>query len=95
VSNTPYKLRELKRLPVYGGSLVLFDPCDSREPTPNNLAFVHQSGHVIWYAELPQSHDCYVEFEIRAASLMAWTFGGYRVELNAKTGGILRSTFTK
>ena len=86
---------ELKRLPFRGGSLVLLDPCSSREPAQNNLALFDASGCFVWRAELPQSHDDFVDVEIRAGSLIAWTFGGYLVELDTETGRILQSTFTK
>jgi hypothetical protein len=59
-----------------------------------NLLRVSPEGVIVW-ADLPTERDSYVSVEWRDASLMANSWNGFRVEIDAGTGLPLQSVFTK
>lgn len=73
--------------------LILLDWSGVREPTFENLLCIEGDGTLCWTAELPRNHDTFVEFELRAEGLFAWSFSGHRVKLDLGTGKIIEREF--
>jgi hypothetical protein len=51
----------------------------------------------MWVAELPtrSDNDAYVNAQIEAERVIAWSWSCFRVEIDIKSGIIENSTFTK
>lgn len=75
--------------------IVLLEPSATKQPTFENLLCIAGDGHLIWKAELPSTHDCFVEVQDGPDGLIAATWSGYRVKLNPETGKIMERKFTK
>lgn len=89
-------VRILAAFVIHGNRcVILLDPDGWKEPTFENLLCVNSAAHLIWRAELPQTHDAYVRAEWCADKLRAWSWSGYKVQLDADTGRILADEFTK
>jgi hypothetical protein len=61
-----------------------------------NLSRCSTSGESVWIAELPTSSgDAYVDAAIEGTRVIAWSWSGYRVEMNIESGTIESSEFTR
>jgi hypothetical protein len=96
-------IADFKGIPVYkvlpfssgDGCLVLLDPGFSKAPTFENLLCVKSSGHVEWRAQLPDSHDAFVDVLFVGEAIEGRTWNGYRVEIDPATGKSKKIGFTK
>ena len=75
--------------------IILLDPLATKQPTFENLLCIAHDGRVLWRAELPETHDCFVEVQVRPVGPIAATWSGYRVKLNPDTGRIAEWQFAK
>jgi hypothetical protein len=84
-------------LPLHGGSrcIILLDPDTSEKAAFKNLFCAEQNGRLAWTAELPQTHDAFVDIEMRSDGLHAQSWSGFDVTLNPETGQIIRQEFVK
>ena len=73
--------------------LILLDRMASKQEVFENLLCVEPSGNVVWKGELPEQPDSFVEFEIPANGLRAWTWTPRR--LDPATGKTLERQFVK
>jgi outer membrane protein assembly factor BamB len=76
------------------GCVVLLDPGAMPRSTFENLFCVDANGKVMWKAQLPQSHDAFVDLQLTDA-LYANSWSGYRVKLDPATGKIVDQVFVK
>lgn len=60
-----------------------------------NLVRCRPDGSIAWQAELPGSEDAYTRVEWANQGLIANSWYGYRVQLDAETGRILSTEFVK
>jgi hypothetical protein len=87
----------LKVLPLADGGdcLVLLDFGASRQPTFENLFRVGTTGEIVWRADLPQSHDAYVDVQQSDDGIVGNTWLGARVRIDLSTGHVHWLSFTK
>jgi hypothetical protein len=87
--------RVLLSIETAKGSLILLDPAASKDPTFSNLLFV-EHGSIKWRAELPQSHDAFVEIRlIDTREIEAKSWCGFIVQIDLETGRIVKKEFVK
>ena len=87
-------------LPGTGDSILLLDLDGvGTPPGQSNLVRLGGNGMIRWFAAVPDDRgtDGYVQFEIApdGRRITAWTWSGFQCDICPRTGGILRSTFTK
>ena len=75
--------------------LILLDRMASKQEIFENLLCVERSGNVVWKAELPDQPDAFVEFEMTAQGLRAWTWSCWMLKLDLRTGKIIEREFVK
>lgn len=91
----PDSARELQNITTAKGSLILLDPAVSKDPTFGNL-LLKDKGHVKWRAELPQSHDSFVDLRMtETGDVEAKSWCGYLVQIDLETGRIINKEFVK
>jgi hypothetical protein len=99
-----FDVLETLPVPVSDDVVLLLD--DSRDDLDDqskrrNLLRVDSKGSVVWQADLPDVRgytdgaDAYVAVAWRKGKLTAYTWSCFFVELNPKSGQILKATFTK
>ena len=82
-------------LPKGDGCLVLLDPSATKKPTFENLFKVGADGSIVWKAELPRSHDAFVETIDCGNHVEAQTCNGDRVEIELESGRTKNARFVK
>ncbi|MGQ0630123.1 MAG: hypothetical protein ACT4P1_03715 [Sporichthyaceae bacterium] len=86
-------------VPGLDGIVVLLEPAGVSNARPlRNLIFVRPDGSRGWVAELPAGigFDMFVGFESGGdGTISAWTWSGNRLTLQADSGEVLESEFTK
>ena len=75
--------------------LVLLDPGFSKEPTLENLLCIEPSGRLSWKAQLPKSHDAFVDVLYTGGAIEGHTWNGCRVEIDLITGKSREIGFSK
>lgn len=75
--------------------LILLDRMASKQEVFENLLCVERGGNVVWKAELPDQPDSFVEFEMTADGLRAWTWSCWMLKLDLGTGKIIEREFVK
>jgi hypothetical protein len=75
--------------------VVLLDRVVPVKPRFENLFCVDRDGKTIWTAELPNTHDRYVEAKMESDGLHAWTRSGYYLTFDPADGRVIRRVFTK
>jgi hypothetical protein len=75
--------------------LILLDRMASKQEVFENLLCVGHDGDVVWKAELPDQPDSFVEFELKADGLRAWTWSCWMLKLDLQTGKIIEREFVK
>jgi 16S rRNA C1402 (ribose-2'-O) methylase RsmI len=89
-------IREVQASPDSQDIILLFESPQRGYKTVGNLARVTTAGEVIWWAELTDTGtDDYVAVSIDAGRILAWSWNGYRCEIDPRTGRILSRAFTK
>jgi hypothetical protein len=83
-------------IPIEGGCIVLLDPASGPNRF-NNLIRFRGNGSASWKAELPTSTgaDAFTSIEISARGLEAYTWSGFTLLIDGKTGNAISSEFTK
>jgi hypothetical protein len=89
-----------KIMPLLGpqGCIVLLDHYEfsqSEYRHLSNLIFYNPDGKIIWTAQLPQTKDSFVDFDLEDNMLYANSWSGFRVQIDLETGRILNRRFTK
>jgi hypothetical protein len=84
-------------LPIAGSddAIVLVAWSVSSQGAFRNLLRVSTDGAIVWRAGLPTDRDSHVSVEWVGARLMANSWSGCRVEIDADTGHPVQSVFTK
>jgi hypothetical protein len=84
-------------LPLAGGTccVILLDPDSSEKAAFRNLFCAERDGTIAWTAELPQTHDAFIDVQMDADGLHAQSWSGFNVTLNATTGQVIRQDFVK
>ena len=84
-------------LPLAGGArcVILLDPNASEKGAFKNLFCAERDGTIAWTAELPETHDAFVNVQMGEDGLLAYSWSGFNVTLNATTGQAIRYEFTK
>ncbi len=75
--------------------LILLDRMASKQEVFENLFCVGRDGNVIWKAELSDQPDAFVEFEMTADGLRAWTWSSWMLKLDLDTGKTIDREFVK
>lgn len=75
--------------------IILLSPESSTEPTFENLLCVTARGDLVWQAKLPSSHDAYVNVRLEDGCVIASSWSGYSVRIDADTGELVKQVFTK
>lgn len=90
-------MKVIAALPIEGESrcLILLDWMSSKQPTFENFLCVDPDGNVVWKAELPRSHDAFVDFQMTHDGLYANSWSCYYVKLDLGTGRIIDKRFVK
>jgi hypothetical protein len=65
------------------------------KPRFENLFCVDRDGKTIWTAPLPGTHDSFVEARMEPAGLHAWSWSGFRLDLDPVDGHVMSQEFTK
>ena len=88
---------DARTLPGRTRAVVLLDYMARPTGRFENLVCVDCDGQVMWRALLPtdDSNEAYVSFDLDDDQLRANAWSGNRVEIDALTGDLLRSWFTK
>jgi hypothetical protein len=60
-----------------------------------NLVRVRTDGSILWHAQLPAGDDKYVRSWLRDNKLLAYSYGGFDVEINLENGRIIAKRFSK
>jgi len=70
---------------------------DEKMGSFQNLIAIDNSGHILWKAELPDplTGDMYVDISLQNNRLIAYSWSGYRVEIDLTSGQIISRKFTK
>ncbi|WP_374008771.1 hypothetical protein [Leifsonia sp. LS-T14] len=78
------------------GAFVLLEPPKATGRT-SNLVRVDSDGLVIWRAQLPEGEptDSFVEFGESSGDVLASTWSGRHLVIDAASGQVLRDRFTK
>ena len=85
-----------QRVPFGDGQLCLFDPPKLSNDNISNLVLFDRIGAPQWSAQYFQPGDIYVQFQIDDTNMItAWTFSGYKLRIDAKTGRWSDPVFTK
>jgi hypothetical protein len=85
-------------LPLTGGTrcVILLDRFPPIRPKAfKNLFCIERDGTVVWTAGLYQTHDSFVDAELREEGLIAYTWSCFRVTMNPETGQVISEVFTK
>ena len=63
----------------------------------NNLLRINSNGSIIWMSELPSDTgvDAYVKANWQSGNLVAWSWSGFMVTIDHRTGKILTKEFKK
>jgi hypothetical protein len=81
---------------VADGWIILFDPDRAHEgKLSKNLLRLRTDGSVMWEACPPSLPDIFIATEMKEGRLLAWTWSGFLHTIDAETGKIEESTFTK
>jgi len=90
-------VEEVQAIPGTDTAVVLLDYMAQPSGSFENLISVDYQGAVVWRAQLPSgsSTDAYVSFDLEGDQLIAHAWSGHRVILDAATGQIRDSKFTK
>ena len=75
--------------------IVLLDSNDTRKPRFENLFAVDRHGKTIWKADLPDTHDTFLDAKLEPDGLWAWSWSSYRLLLDPVDGHIIQQVFTK
>jgi|ERR1022692_4517140 hypothetical protein len=96
-----YKGAVLKKILALGegdGYILLLDR-DARDvkmqPHFKNLIGIAEDGTLRWIAELPRSPDVFVEARMELGGLSAWTWSGYKIQIDPISGKVLHEEFVK
>ena len=84
-------------LPLAGGArcVILLDPNASEKAAFKNLFCAERDGTIAWTAELPETHDRFMDIQMGKDGLHAHSWSSFNVTLNATTGQAIRYEFTK
>ncbi len=84
-------------LPIAGSgdAIVLVGGSARSQGSFRNLLRVSPDGAIVWRAKVPTDSDSYVSVEWRSERLWAHSWSCYLVEIDAGTGRVLQSLFTK
>lgn len=90
-------VEEVQTIPGTGTAVVLLDYMAQPSGPFENLISVDSDGAVVWRARLPSDSgtDAYVSFSLEGDQLVAHAWSGHRVTIEAATGKIRDSKFTK
>ena len=75
--------------------VVLLDPEVPSKARFENLFCVDRDGKTMWTAELPNTHDRYMEAQLKSDGLHAWSWSSYYITLDPADGRVMRRVFTK
>lgn len=85
-------------LSTVGAVIVLLDYMEMGSGPVNNLIRMNRDGTVAWQALLPTTEpsDAYVDFSLASEGLiLASSWSGWRVRLDAESGEIIEKLFAK
>jgi hypothetical protein len=89
-------VRVSKVLPCEDDYIVLLDYHDaSKARLEANLRRLHSDGSVVWAATTPNSNGMFTDVEWRDGRLTAWTWEGFIITVDPRTGRLLEKVFTK
>jgi len=89
------RVEKVVPVPESPDCLVLLDPGSSHPMTFENLSRVGPTGEVKWTAQLPRTHDAFVDVWLTDTRIEAQTWSGSRFEVNSETGSARFVEFTK
>lgn len=75
--------------------VILLDPDAGAEKSFNNLFCIERSGSIAWSAELPQTHDAFIDVRMEPDGLHASSWSGFSLRLDPSTGRIIDRAFAK
>jgi outer membrane protein assembly factor BamB len=75
--------------------IILWDGDACAKPRFENLFCVDRNGKTIWTAPLPDTHDFFVEARMEPDGLHAWSWSGFRLDLDPADGHVMSREFTK
>ncbi len=76
--------------------IVLLDYSEaSRARIGGNLFRVRADGEVVWTISLPDASDSITKVQWRDGKLIAWTWWGHMMVVDASDGAVLETVFTK
>jgi hypothetical protein len=75
--------------------IVLLDPDATRKPRFENLFAVDRDGNVVWKANLPETHDAFLDAQLDSEGLSVWSWSCYRLLLDPSDGRTISQVFTK
>jgi hypothetical protein len=83
--------------PLEGGSrcVVLLHPDALEKARFENLFCVDHDGKTVWTAELPETHDRYMDARMESDGLHAGTWSSHNMTLDPADGRVIRSEFVK
>ncbi|HEY1933181.1 MAG TPA: hypothetical protein VGG99_14295 [Acetobacteraceae bacterium] len=82
-------------MPVDGDCVIMLDPDASKERVFRNLLRVECNGRQRWLAELPADPDTFLDVQREGEALMARTWSGFRMRVDAASGKTRSQEFTK
>jgi hypothetical protein len=88
VWNSSFEMPVFQIVPLHelDGCLALLDPGVNKKPTFENLFMVGSDGVVRWRAQLPSSHDAFVNVVERDTGIEAQACKGQFIEIDSSTG---------
>jgi outer membrane protein assembly factor BamB len=89
---------KVEPLPGSDSAVVLWDFMHDTDRSFDNLVCIDVRGNVVWTARTPahQVADAFVSFDIEPdGTLLAHTWSGYLLHINADTGQTISSEFAK
>jgi hypothetical protein len=75
--------------------IVLMNPDANMNNEFRNLKCIDESGAVIWIAKLPSIPDVFLDIETHHGNVLAKTWSGHSILIDAHSGIELRRVFTK
>lgn len=83
--------------PLEGGAqcVLLLDPDSSKQPVFENLLCINKEGDVVWTAKLPDSPDAFVRISLEGKMILANSWSGFLLKLDAHTGKEIERVFVK
>ncbi len=91
-----YRVQNVIELIDSDCSIVLLDPSQESR-TFQNLLYIDCEGSIVWEADLPDTNvgDVYLKVLYQDNCIIAYSWSGFKVEIDSKSGKIISREFVK